>query len=225
VCQELQPDDWCFVLIVLLHYYVFSLQNLGHITLIRMRTVAVFCSCVSAIDLLSSFPTCVDMLRGGHHQKRRAEAAQAGSSTDAPIDPAVLGTSAMETVCIKKWMWGKFHATDVQSVAHAAVLDGATHPNVLSLSQLGASGSSPQHVHTQLLGKYAKTIGMPCLDFIPCPVVDPRDQEAVVQYSVPTILFHKWVMHLAKNYRADYNRIFGIERRRAFWDAVSECGP
>ena len=166
------------------------------------------------------------MGKGGHRQRRAVEQmVDAAEDNEAGAGHHEQGESALERTLLEKWLWGKVSGVCVQEIAQSACLDGARHSADLAIARLGAHGTCPNHVHKDLMTRYANNVLMPPIDAIIAPVVNPREPTTIVQFAVPTLLFHKWVSHLSTNYPDDYQRIFGIARRRAFWDAVSESSP
>ena len=64
--------------------------------------------------------------------------------------------SALEEKLIHKFIWGKLSGVDVQELAHSSSLDGVSSALVLRLAALGGCGTSPQHIHSQIVDMYAK---------------------------------------------------------------------
>ncbi len=72
--------------------------------------------------------------RGGVHQQLAA-LVTAGISDPAPKQQA----SALATLLAEQNSWGLMSAELVQKIAAAAVYDGADHPEVVTMSRLGAT--------------------------------------------------------------------------------------
>ena len=70
---------------------------------------------------------------GGHHQVRAALALAAEDSSDEESS-----ISPMENGLLYRWAWGRIHATDVQSLAYDAFLEGLDQPKIMKLASLGA---------------------------------------------------------------------------------------
>ena len=164
-------------------------------------------------------------MRGGHHQKRKAllcKEAEGDGRDSVPGDTP----SALEGKLISKWTWGKVHATDVRELVHAAVLDGGRcHPRVARLPSMGGFGTTPQHIHTELMGEYAKGIGTPKADFVKCPVVEPTEPNEIVFRDIASFKFHKWLTHLHEHYHDDYTKIFGVDKAEQFWKDADMSEP
>jgi len=84
---------------------------------------------------------------GGHRQKARwADGAESVASAQ----------SALAHLLITKWSVGEVSAPSVQSIAKAAVTDGANHPELRSLAALGSEGLYPGNIHNELSKKIRK---------------------------------------------------------------------
>ena len=184
-----------------------------------------FCSFVT--PPASRFPSCLcsaTMGKTGGHRQKRAAVEMLDTSRDGAADMQVAESSesALEKVLLQKWLWGKISGVCLQEIANAACLDGASHSALRALAKLGAYGSHSGNVTKELMTLHGKGGMTPQVETIIAPVVLPREPTKVVQFAVPTIPFHKWVSSLSHHYADDYQRIFGISKRRAFWDSLSE---
>ena len=52
---------------------------------------------------------------------------------------------------LQLWAWGRISACEVQTLAHAAQLDGLLHEEVDSLAKLGAHGAHPGNARRDLI--------------------------------------------------------------------------
>ena len=83
------------------------------------------------------------------------------------FQPASHGVSSNLAKLLLEHFWGgDLPATDVQAIAHAASLNGCSHPEVLRLASFGSLGNNPGNVHNQLLQTYVKDGAFLRLGFI-----------------------------------------------------------
>eukprot|EP00959_Pyramimonas_sp_CCMP1952_P096096 2009256-Pyramimonas_sp.AAC.1 len=74
-----------------------------------------------------------------------------------PLNPPAHKYSQLGTKLLSSWAWGCMPATEVQRAAHAAHLDGLTHPEITTLASLGTFGTHPGNAHAELMRKHGDT--------------------------------------------------------------------
>ena len=144
------------------------------------------------------------VMRGGHHQKRRCVRDLVDGDEDVVHDEVSQHPSALEQKLVYKCVWGRMFPTDVQDIAHSSAMGGITHPSVLRLASLGGFGASPQHISEQFFCHYGRQARTPQVTLLSAPVVGPSESNKVVQGQVPTIYLHKWIQSLSSEYPDDF---------------------
>ena len=158
---------------------------------------------------------------GGHHQVRAALALAAEDSSDEESS-----ISPMENGLLYRWAWGRIHATDVQSLAYDAFLEGLDQPKIMKLASLGAFGQNPQHIHKQIERIASKHINMPPVQSLSVPAINrTADLEELTVAECGCINMHDWVSHLSRYYPEDFQRIFNVDGSAAFWREQDPADP
>jgi hypothetical protein len=97
--------------------------------------------------------------------------------------------SPLGLALLSKWAWGVLSATNVQELAHAAVLSGAEADDLVSLSSLGSYGQQPGNCHRDLVRKYCKDLWSP-----------EREQRAFKEDVDACLSHYSWLAkHAAEN--------------------------
>lgn len=128
-------------------------------------------------------------------------------------------------ICLLLWGSGQTSATSVQKLAAAALLDGASHPELGLVASIGSWGANPNHCHRDLL-RLARggreflssfSVPVPCLD----SKLHPPYTEAVCSLMLP----HMTVHSLAKLYPEQFSALMGLADVRTFWSRVRAEDP
>ena len=59
--------------------------------------------------------------------------------------------SALARLLLERWAWGDLSGPSIQSIAQAAVIDGAVHEELNIIAKLGSSGAFPANIQRDLL--------------------------------------------------------------------------
>ena len=87
----------------------------------------------------------------GGYKQRLAQAKRQQQQQQQDQVPEQPEHSHLARVLLEKWAWGNLSTPEVQALAHAAVHDGLSHPQIRALAGLGAHGKYPANMHRDLL--------------------------------------------------------------------------
>ena len=144
---------------------------------------------------------------GGHRQRARWAAG-----------PAVHNKSALAEFLIDKWSWGFMSAVLVQQICAAAVADGATHPDVKTLSELGSKGKHQQNIHVELIRKLAPLSVVKCL--FQFGVYMKRSGNFIVSTEHFLLLPHELFACIYRDHKEAFLRRIaggGVDTVKRFW--------
>ena len=207
-----------------------------------MCTVTVQLCCSSyRIPSKASALRCAAMapkVRGGHHQKRRKllDASATFEDSEASATPGasdasrrhvpVNDTSSLATTLLTRWGEGQLSAIDVQQFAQAAVQDGATHPELTWLAQLGSHGLHPGNVSRDLKAKYLQETLAPEPYSAKVSLFTTKDRTATFEQNVDLLLPHEWFAKLASSFGSwDFDEQFGAALAAEWWAAQDLNNP
>ena len=114
--------------------------------------------------------------------------------------------SALGTLLLTMRSHGHISAKAMQEIAHMAILDGATQPEVTST---GHWGEIPGNVHRDVMALY-------CQDIKLTPAI--HVQVPVLELFLPHILFSD----LAHHYPDQFHNLFGTQDLQSFWNGVEK---
>jgi len=178
--------------------------------------------------------------RGGHRQKRRKllEASAAFEDGEAGIDNTsslatthrrhvpVNDTPSLATTLLTRWGEGQLSATDVQQFAQAAVQDGATHPELIWLAQIGSHGLHPGNASRDWKGKYLKETLAPEPSSAKVSLFTTKDRTATFEQNVDLLLPHEWFATLASSFGPwDFDEQLGAPLAPERWAAQDLNNP
>ncbi len=145
-------------------------------------------------------------------------AAAAGA---APVQPSALVDRVLEL-----WSWGEISAVTVQYLMEAAVLDGCTHPQAVSLARIGSSGRWSNNCHRDIARQFMGDIDMPAtytVSQVPCHD-SRRPLEGDLLTDVDMLLPHQLFAVLAENYPRHFSSFTRGDSLSEFWDGVERVG-
>ena len=82
--------------------------------------------------------------------------------------------SVLATKLLNLWANGSISAVAAQSLAHAAMLDGACHSELASIASAGAFGEHSGNIARDLASHFLKSISIPPSTNFIIPVLDPK---------------------------------------------------
>ena len=99
--------------------------------------------------------------------------------------------SQLATKLLSLWAHGTLSAVMVQQIAHLALLDGASHSDLYTISKTGNFGQFTGNVHRDLTNEFAANI---CVDIHPAVTtyVDPKSsslEERTATMLLPHVFF------------------------------------
>ena len=124
-------------------------------------------------------------------QKEQTNTTSSSSST--PVQPSALATKLLSL-----WSHGLLAAVVVQELAHLAILDGASHPELASIAKCGNFGQQPGNVHRDLMSTFCKDTHVPAALPVAVECKDPKSselEEINAGVFLPHIMFANLVEH------------------------------
>lgn len=94
----------------------------------------------------------------------------------------------------------------VQEIAHMAILDGATHPELAQMAACGNWGETPGNAHNNVMANFCHDIKLSQPILIQVPVKDPKTSKDVVEDAslfLPHMLFSDLAMNYADQFQND----------------------
>ena len=105
--------------------------------------------------------------------------------------------SKLADLLIERWAWGELSATAIQAIAHAAVSDGATHPQLTALAQVGCQGRFPANCHRDVASAMQTVATQNCLSSmrvhlkkLPNGIVS-AEHKLLLPHEMFSMLYHK----------------------------------
>ena len=128
--------------------------------------------------------------------------------------------SQLATKLLSLWAHGTLSAVMVQQIAHLALLDGASHSDLYTISKTGNFGQFTGNVHRDLMHEFAANI---CVDIHPVitTYVDPKSstlEEGIATMLLPHVLFS----NLEKGYTSRFDELFCGKDLESFWNGALE---
>ena len=143
-----------------------------------------------------------------------ADTAQSASSSGSQ--------SPLATKLLSLWAHGKLSAVLIQELAHLALLDGATHPELAALAKAGNYGEQPGNVHKAIVATFCKKVDFQSHEVI-VPCIDPKtslEEETKTAIYLPHIMF--W--NMATAYEDQFAKLFSTEDLEKFWTSSESTG-
>lgn len=155
----------------------------------------------------------------GRKRHRPQANVQPEGSTSRPL------SSHLGQMLLQSWAWGDIGAGTLQKLAHAAVLDGSQHTDLVKLASLGSTGLYPGNCHRDLLQFIGTLVALPRSVHVPVPLALDADEPQLLQ--LPLLPVHRVIAHLHKHCPKQFRRMFvgepgDIER---FWASVRADDP
>ena len=79
--------------------------------------------------------------------------------------------SALGTLLLTMWSHGHISAKGMQEIAHMAILDGATHPELAQIASAGLWGEIPGNVRRDVMAHYCQDISISPAIHVQVPVL------------------------------------------------------
>ena len=129
--------------------------------------------------------------------------------------------SALGTLLLTMWSHGHISAKGMQEIAHMAILDGATHPELAQIASTGHWGEIPGNVHRDVMAHYCQDIQLTPAIHVQVPVLEPKSSKVLVEDAsifLPHILFSD----LAHHSPDQFHNLFGTQDLQSFWKGVEK---
>lgn len=137
--------------------------------------------------------------------------------------------SALGTTLLELWGQGNLSAHQVQQLAHCAVLDGASHPELATLAGLGAWGCAPGNCSRDLKRFVLQTndIWVPPAFVVRVPCRDPKATLRGNRHweDASVLLPHQMLSALYHQRPDDFKALLGTSRTTLFWKSISPLDP
>ena len=131
--------------------------------------------------------------------------------------------STLATKLLHLWANGTISATCIQSLAHAAMLDGASHPEIASIASAGTFGQHAGNIARDLACTFLKDISIPPSTNVSIPLLDPKTSKETEEYGgifCPHLMFAAAL----EQYSAVSQIIFPTAGLESFWRGVEQSG-
>jgi len=139
----------------------------------------------------------------------------------APLTEREEGQSSLTTKLLNLWAHGKWSAVAVQSIAHAAALDGAEHHELAVLAKAGSFGEIPGNVHRDIMSYFCAEVDL-CESWdVVVPCLDPKTSKKVEQ-PASILLPHMLFWQVATKYPDQFHELFATEDLESFWKGVEK---
>jgi hypothetical protein len=117
---------------------------------------------------------------------------------------------------------GKISHSACQEIALAAIMDGASHPELAKLASAGSHGVHPGNVKRDVLTNWLAHVKIAEPDVVKVPCINPKTNESIMS---PCSLFlpHKLISSLASY--EHFDAIFQTSQIDGFWKSVKDEDP
>jgi len=155
----------------------------------------------------------------------RKRAAQEAAEYNAKLPGFAMGSqqalprnqSPLATKLLLMWSSGNISAVQVQEIAHAALLDGASHPEIASLAEAGCCGEHTSNIARDIEAVFLQDLKVPKAYPVSTKAKDPKSL-AVVDVLAGVFLPH--LLFFALQEYSDFDAMFGIPIITQFWQGV-----
>ena len=126
--------------------------------------------------------------------------------------------SSLATKLLSLWAHGTLSAVMIRELAHLAILDGASHSELVALAKAGHWGKWEGNVSRDLMQTFAKGLAFKHVE-VEVPCVDPKT--SLVE-TTPASMFlpHLMFADLAKGHPQRFESMFGVSKLVDFWDGA-----
>ena len=155
-------------------------------------------------------------LRGSQLQVAMNASASSG-------DPLVKGeqSSALANLLLTLWSHGQLSASLIQQLAHMAILDGASHPELVSMASCGNWGELPGNAHRDVMAAFCADINITPPVSIQVEVMDPKTSLQLVE-DASLFLPHMLFSDLAHHHPEQFHSMFALDKLNDFWLQVEK---
>ena len=131
--------------------------------------------------------------------------------------------SALASKLLSLWAHGSLSAVAVQEIAHLALLDGASHPELVQLAQTGGFGENPGNIHRAIVRSFCKDVHIEEHFVLEVPCIDPKSSaEEVVEAA--TFLPHLMFANLGRYSFEQFASMCSTRELEQFWNNTQKTG-
>lgn len=166
-------------------------------------------------------------VRGGRHQRRKAEAAAAAQLEECHAIASIDGLSPIVFKLIEHWAWGGSSALEVCDLARAVTNTFSSVPaDVQALAGCGSHGHQPSNSQRDLLR-------LPALQNLQSPepfhvtawvILNPGTRPVLSQEEIAVFLPHDWGSCLSRHGLLDQT-VGSLKDAAGFWQEVLPDDP
>ena len=129
--------------------------------------------------------------------------------------------SALAHLLLSLWSHGHLSASLIQQVAHMALLDGASHPELVSMGGCGNWGELAGNAHRDVMATFCADIQITPPVSIQVEVMDPKTSLHSVE-DASLFLPHMLFSDLAHHHPEQFQTMFGLDKLKDFWLEVEK---
>jgi hypothetical protein len=118
---------------------------------------------------------------------------------------------------------GNVSFASAQSLAHAAFLDGTSHPDIISMAQTAAWGQYPNHVKRDLENQFFKSVPYALHATVKTSVLNMKSNE-IIQMDISCFLPHLVIESLS-SYAGEHDATFRVDLLADFWASIRPDDP
>ena len=129
--------------------------------------------------------------------------------------------SALANLLLSLWSHGHLSASLIQQLAHMAILDGASHPELVSMASCGNWGELAGNAHRDVMAAFCADIQITPPVSIQVEVMDPKTSLHSVE-DASLFLPHMLFSDLAHHHPEQFHTMFGLDKLNDFWLEVEK---
>ena len=159
----------------------------------------------------------------GWQQEKAMQDALLSATGQKESEPADIEHSALCTLLLNLWSGGGVSAVAIQKIAHCAILDGASHPELIALAKCGDFGQHQGNVARDVQKTFVAEVSIAPATSVSVPAIDPKtSQETQVEASF--FLPHLMFWSLMAFYNTEATIMFALDKIEHFWANVVANG-
>ena len=129
--------------------------------------------------------------------------------------------SALAHLLLSLWSHGHLSASLIQQLAHMALLDGASHPELVSMAGCGNWGELAGNAQRDVMATFCADIQITPPVSIQVEVMDPKTSLHSVE-DASLFLPHMLFSDLAHHHPEQFQTMFGLDKLKDFWLEVEK---
>lgn len=133
--------------------------------------------------------------------------------------PSPQKQSCLVTKLLLMWSSGGISAVQIQEIAMAALLDGASHPELAALAETGTCGTHTSNIARDVEALFLKDIKVPPCFEVSTQAIDPKSLATV---TVKAGIFLPHLLFSALQDYDGFDSLFGTSHIQEFWQGVTK---